>query len=220
MRLPHFATLVSAGGGLTKGVRPHADLTTTRGLIEAVGNLSPKRGRAPMPTDYKALERQIIAEKATQRAELEASQATAQAKAEAALRDRAKPLTDFLLPELEALRSQMVGKYTVEVAEEITIGAPEPHTMPSVTFEVVSDANGTRSGRVTVRIARLSATTEHGPADGLQVSVVEKGSRDSQDRDAQDLAPTLGLEPRASLDEALALRIVRFAFARVAVQSE
>jgi hypothetical protein len=39
-----------------------------------------------MPTDYKALERQIIAEQATRKAELAASQATAQAKALAAFR--------------------------------------------------------------------------------------------------------------------------------------
>jgi hypothetical protein len=113
----------------------------------------------------------------------------------------------------------MAGKYSV-VAEQITSDDPESQTVPSVTFEVVNNGNGTRSGRVTVRITQLSATAQHDATDGLEVSVAVKGSRDGQDRGAEDLLPTLGIEPRASLDQTLAQQIVRYAFARVAGQSE
>src|SRR5215210_7159433 len=104
-----------------------------------------------MPTDYKALEQDIIAGAAKRQTELEASQAADRADALAAFRDRAKPLAAFLLPELEALRSQMDGKYAVEIAEELTRPDAGPDTVPSVSFEVVNNANGMRSGRVTVR---------------------------------------------------------------------
>ncbi len=169
-----------------------------------------------MPTDYKALEQEIIAGAAKRQAELEASQAADRADALAVFRDRAKPLGAFLLPELEALRSQMDGKYTVEIAEELTSADAGPDTVPSVSFEVVNNATGMRSGRVTVRIARLSATAAHGAADGLEVSVKVKGSRDGQDRHGEDLLPALGIDRRASLDQALAEQIVRHAFGRVA----
>jgi len=169
-----------------------------------------------MPTDYRALEQEIVAGAAKRRTELEASEAAARADALAVFRDRAKPLATFLLPELEALRSQMDGKYTVDIAEELTSADAGPDTVPSVSFEVMNNATCMRSGRVTVRIARVSATAAHGAADGLEVSVTVKGSRDGQDRHGEDLLPALGLDRRASLDQAKAEQIVRHAFARVA----
>jgi hypothetical protein len=169
-----------------------------------------------MPTDYKALEQEIMAGAAKRQTELEASQAADRADALAVFRDRAKPLTTFLLPELEALRSQMEGKYTVEIAEELASADAGPDTVPSVSFEVVNIATGLRSGRVSVRIARRSATAAHGAADGLEVSVNVKGSREGQDRHGEDLLPALGLDWRASLDQAIAEQIVRHAFGRVA----
>jgi hypothetical protein len=169
-----------------------------------------------MPTDYKALEQDIVAGAARRQTELEASQAADRADALAVFRDRAKPLAAFLLTELEALRSQMDGKYTVEIAEELTSPDAGPDTVPSVSFEVVNNATGMRSGWVMVRIARLSATAAHGAADGLEVSVKVKGSREGQERHGEDLLPALGLDRRASLDQAMAEQIVRHAFGRVA----
>ena len=169
-----------------------------------------------MPTDYKALEQEIIARAAKRQTEVEARHAADRADALAGFRDRAKPLAAFLLPELERLRSQMDGKYVVEIAEELTSEDAGPETVPSVSFEVINNATGVRSGRVTVRISRLSATAAHGAADGLEVSVAVKGSRDGQDRHGEDLLPALGIDRRASLDQALAEQIVRFAFGRVA----
>ncbi len=168
-----------------------------------------------MPTDYKALEEEIIAGAAKRQTELEASQAADRADALAVFRDRAEPLAAFLLPELEGLRSQMDGKYTVEIAEELTSADAGPETVPSVSFEVVNNATGMRSGRVTVRITRLSATAAHGAADGLEVSVNVKGSRDGQDRHGEDLLPALGIDRRGSLNKAVAEQIVRHAFGRV-----
>src|SRR4051794_29679477 len=104
-----------------------------------------------MPTDYKALEQEIVARAAKRRTELEASEAAARADALAVFRNRAKPLATFLLPELEALRSQMDGKYTVDIAEELTSADAGPDTVPSVSFEVINNATSMRSGRVTVR---------------------------------------------------------------------
>ena len=169
-----------------------------------------------MPTDYKALEQEIMAGAAKRQTELEASQAADRADALAVFRDRAKPLAAFLLPELEALRSQMDGKYTVEIAEELTSADAGPDTVPSVSFEVLNSATGMSSGRVAVRIARLSATAAHAAADGLEVSLTVKGSRDGQDRHGEDLLPALGLDRRASLDQPIAEQIVRHAFGRVA----
>ena len=169
-----------------------------------------------MPTDYKALEQEIIAGAAKRQTELEASQASDRADALSVFRDRARPLVAFLLPELEALRSQMDGKYTVEIAEELTSADAGPDTVPSISFEVVNNATEMRSGRVTVRIARLSATAAHAAADGLEVSVKVKGSREGQDRHGEDLLPALGLDRRASLDQAIAEQIVRHAFGRIA----
>src|SRR5215203_3619743 len=105
---------------------------------------------------------------------------------------------------------------TVEIAEELTSADAGPDTVPSISFEVVNNANGMRSGRVTVRIARLSATAAHAAADGLEVSVKVKGSREGQDRHGEDLLPALGLDRRTSLDQAIAEQIVRHAFGRVA----
>src|SRR5215210_3929295 len=169
-----------------------------------------------MPTDYKALEEEIIAGAAKRQTELEASEAADRADALAVFRARAKPLAAFLLPELEALRCQMDSKYTVEIAEELASADAGPDTVPSVSFEVVNNATGMRSGWVTVRIARLSATAAHGAADGLEVSLRVKGSRDGQDRHGEDLLLALGIDRRASLDQALAEQIVRHAFGCVA----
>jgi hypothetical protein len=169
-----------------------------------------------MPTDYKALEQDIVAGAAKRQTELEASQAADLADALAVFRNRAKPLAAFLLPELEALRTQMDGKYAVEIAEELTSADAGPETVPSVSFEVINTSTGMRSGRVTVRISRLSATAAHRAADGLEVSVAVKASRDGQDRHGEDLLPALGIDRRASLDQALAEQIVRYAFGRVA----
>lgn len=109
----------------------------------------------------------------------------------------------------------MDGKYAVEIAEELTSEDAGPETVPSVSFEVINNATGVRSGRVTVRISRLSATAAHGAADGVEVSVAVKGSRDGQDRHGEDLSPALGIDRRVSLDETLAEQIVRHAFGRV-----
>ena len=169
-----------------------------------------------MPIDYKALEQQIIADQMKRQAALEVTQAKARVDAVAALEERARPLTEFMLPELEALRSQMAGKYTVEVSDESIRSEPGLNTTPSITFEVVNDVSAVRSGRITVRIIHLSGTAGHGPADGVRVTLFAKGSRDGRDRE-EDLAPTLGIQPRASLDQQLAQHIVKHAFERVIV---
>jgi hypothetical protein len=172
-----------------------------------------------MPTDYKALEKRVLDHNARRNADLDAKQAKAQAEALAEFQGRAKPLVDLLLPELEALRSQMAGEYTVEVSEDFTAEGPRGHTLPSITFEIINDVNEVRSGRITVSIVRRSATAGHGPVDGVQVSLTAKGSREGRDREVEDLTTTLGIQPSALLDQRLAQQIVEHAFTRAAVGS-
>ena len=161
-------------------------------------------------TDYKALEQKIAGEKADKTENLEASRTKAKGEIVENFRKRAKPLSDFLLPELAALRSDMIGKYSVEIEENVTSETVRPNTEPWVRFEIVNDSTGERSGKIEVNIVRLPPKGGLSSEYGAKVSLIA-----GRNAEPLNLDTAFGMKRRHALDRDLAERIVAHAFRRV-----
>jgi hypothetical protein len=163
-----------------------------------------------MPIDYKALEEQLEREQAARAAVSQAGQVKAQAEMLERFKKRAEPLARTLVPEIEALRSQMAGKYSVDFNGNLESESVTAQSAPTVTFEITNESTGTKSGQIVVEIRpqkpRPGRSMTHGPEVAL-ISADARGQR-------LDLNHSLGIDLNDEMTDDIAARIVTYAFKR------